>query len=135
MYLTAQRVVSARGQRGVNVYEYLHGGETWDQPLPRNLLPERNPGALNRQWLEIPPGGNAVISYLDVVVPDAVPQEVIARWLAVLKHVVRAEHFPQEYVAGPLWIRFGIARPGVPPQTELAALSAYILLRVFSPQG
>jgi hypothetical protein len=133
MYITAQRVVSAKGQRGVNVYEYLHGPQTWTLPLPRQLLPENEPGRLNRSWKDVPPPGNAVISYLDVVVPDNVPRDEVARWLIALKQSIRAEAVPREYTVGPLWVRFGIARPGVPPQTELAALAAHILLRAFQP--
>jgi hypothetical protein len=132
MYLTAQRVV-APGVRGVNVYEYLQGPVTWNHPLPRNFRPEENPGELRRRWEDVPTvGGNAVISYLDIVVPDSVPSATVAHWVGMIKYVVNANGlFPREQIAGPLWIRFGMSRIGIPPQTELAALAAHILLRVF----
>ena len=119
------------GIGGVNVYEYLHGPVAWGHPLPGVYLPEYNPGYLNRRNEPVPPGGNAVISYLDVVVPDNVPQK--AQWIASIKDAIPAQPFGQPYEFGPLWVRFGMGRPGIPPQTELAALAAHILLRLFPP--
>jgi hypothetical protein len=133
VYLTAQRVVSPQGVQGVNVYEYLHGPVNWTHPLPRELYPEINPGQLHRWSETTPSGGNAVISYLDIVVPEIVPDDAIARWLAVLKNSIQVDRAPREYAVGPMWVRFGISRSGVPPQTELAALAAHILLRLFNP--
>jgi hypothetical protein len=133
MYLTAQRVVTPSGQRGVNVYEYLHGPVTWDQPLPWQYLPENNPGQLRRWFEETVTGGNAVISYLDIVVPDHVHVAQVQQWIAAIKQAIPASALARAYQLGPLWVRFGMSRMGIPPQTELGALAAHILLRLFLP--
>jgi hypothetical protein len=131
MYLTAQRVVTRMGHGGVNVYEYIHGPVRWAHPLPPAYWPEYNPGYLNRRDERVPPGGNAVISYLDVVAPDEVPPGEKTQWIAAIKDAIPAEPFGQPYEFGPLWVRFGMSRMGIPPQTELGALAAHILLRLF----
>ena len=84
MLLTAQRVV-ARGTRthGINVYCFAHGPYTWPR-VPDGLLPDVNPGELVQQWLQIDPGGNYIVSYLDVVAPDDVPPMDLYQRLASL---------------------------------------------------
>jgi hypothetical protein len=102
------------------------------------FLPENNPGQLHRWFAETPPGDNAVISYLDIVVPDVVPMDQVQQWIAAIKHSIPASPMPETYYFGPLWVRFGMSRTVVPPQTELGALAAHILLRLFlapSPSG
>lgn len=47
---------------------YVHGAYVWDDPPPG--IPDANPGELMNQFTPIPPGGNRVRSYLDVVAPD-----------------------------------------------------------------
>jgi hypothetical protein len=70
MYLTAQHVISPVTHReGVNAYYYSHGNYLWDHEPPPGI-PDADPGALMNQLTPIPPGGNRVRSYLDVVAPD-----------------------------------------------------------------
>jgi hypothetical protein len=129
MYLTAQRVLSGSRRRGVNVYEYHHGPITWSLPLPDNLRPEHNPGELVDRWEQVPPPGNSVLSFLDVVVPDKLPRPQVINWVAMLKDLVPARPLTEEHYVGPLWVRFGMSpRIGIPPRTELAALAAFLVL-------
>lgn len=68
MYITAQRVVSPAHREGVNAFLYRHGSRTWQDPP--NDLPEHDPGTLVAQTISVPPPGNRVRSYLDIVAPD-----------------------------------------------------------------
>ena len=69
MYLSAQRVRSPAGADGINAFQYLHGQYVW-QGLPPQGIPDQNPGTLVTQTLNVPPPGNRVRSFLDVVAPD-----------------------------------------------------------------
>ena len=135
MLLTAQRVVSPKShERGVNVYRYLHGAGSWDR-VPDPLLPEVNPGELVAQWIQLPPGGNRVISFLDVVAPDDTPGVELQQRLASLKRVLRERGNPTTAYLGRLWVRFGLAPIGIPWSTELGALAGHIVLRIASEQA
>lgn len=70
MYLTAHRVVSPTNQReGVNAFVYRHEALDWDAAPPVEI-PEHNPGTLVAQSISVPPPGNRVRSYLDIVAPN-----------------------------------------------------------------
>jgi hypothetical protein len=125
--LTAQRIVSPRGARGVNVYQYLHGSYDWTR-APDEMLPDVNPGELVRQWLEVPPGQNRIVSYLDVVAPDAVSAPDIHQRLASLKYHLNPTSNRTETYWDPYWVRFGSAVDSRFWQTELGALAGHILL-------
>jgi hypothetical protein len=125
--LTAQRVVSARGARGVNVYRYLHGSPAWTR-VPDELLPDVNPGELVDQWLEMPPGENQILSYLDVVAPDQVSAPDAHQRLASLKYHLQATGSRTEAYWDPYWVRFGSTIDSRMLQTELGALAGHILL-------
>lgn len=72
MYLTAQHIQSPAGEEEVHVYLHLHGSDAaaLNDPLS---VPQRNPGRLVPDHLvkRIPPGGNSVLSYLDIIAEDA----------------------------------------------------------------
>lgn len=127
MLLTAQRVVSPRGARGVNVYQYLHGSHTWTR-VPDYLLPDVNPGELVQQWLEVPPGENRIVSYLDLVAPDDALAPDVHQRLASLKHYLPLTGNRTEAYLDPCWVRFGSAIDSRFLQTELGALAGHILL-------
>ena len=79
MRLTAQRVRSWQTAAvGINAFFYTHGGYTWHLDVPREVWPENDSGELVRQNISIPPPGNHVLSYLDLVAPD----ERSDMWLA-----------------------------------------------------
>jgi len=85
MYLTAQRVRNLSGKMGINVLLHRHGaqdipGMSWQDP-DVELVAESFPGSVVAQNLEIPPGKNHVMSYLDVVTDDSVEAEHISRVL------------------------------------------------------
>jgi hypothetical protein len=126
MYVSAHRVMSpATGNRGVNIYLYVHG------PVALPPTPEVNPGTLWMQDLQLqPPGGNRVLSYLDILTSDALPLESLRGYLAVLKHTMVENGNPSIAKWGPLWIRFGLGNIGIPWATELGALAGHLVLRL-----
>jgi len=81
MYLTAHRV-SAPGdkQTGINCFRYQHAepvpGVSWDAPDLATIV-EEFPGTLVSHQIEVPPGGNDVHSYLDIVCSDTTRVEDI----------------------------------------------------------
>jgi hypothetical protein len=77
MRLTAQRVASPEGKEGINAFCYLHGPQTWLDEPPADVI--NNPGHLAHSHVEVLPPGNRVRSYLDVLAPDHVPSDKIAR--------------------------------------------------------
>lgn len=105
MYLTAQRVISACGENGINGFLYEHGAVTWESP------PEPGNGAVGElvhTFVMVPPGGNKVVSYVDIVAPDGAPyDDVRSRVLACL--VRRAnEQLPLPWVGVDGDVRFGL---------------------------
>lgn len=128
MLLTAQRVISPASQaRGVNVYRYAHGPHDWER-VPDKFLPEANPGELVAQWIQLRPGGNRVVSFLDVVAPDDMNVVQLQQALTSLKRVLQDQGNPTTAYLDPLWVRFGLALPNVPWSMELGALAGHIVL-------
>ena len=107
MLLVAQRVIStARRVQGVNAYRYRHGCESWPSD-PRIMLDDPSK-MLQRKNVHLRPGGNRVISFLDVAVPDdAIPGEILER-LNELKVQSPPPEFPVEHVLGRCAVRFGL---------------------------
>jgi hypothetical protein len=108
MYFCAQRVLAVGGQhaghQGINAFYYLHGPYEWNGAPPREWLPETNPGVFTDQMIEIPPPGNRVRSYLDIVAPDSTQ----------FNHIVQAasrpgvpHQLPTTWVHGNVWCRLG----------------------------
>jgi hypothetical protein len=129
MLLTAQRVMSPVSHRqGVNVYQYQHGPYAWER-VPNEFLPEANPGELVAQWIHLPPGGNRVVSFLDVVAPDHIGGVELHQLLASLKHrLLQSAASGTTAYWDPFWVRFGCAPLPVPWTTELGALAGHIAL-------
>ena len=128
MLLTAQRVVSPLANaQGVNVYQYLHGPQTWER-VPDEFLPEANPGELVAQWIQLAPGGNRVVSFLDVVVPDETSMIELQQRLTSLKHHLDLSENPTARHVGSLWVRFGCGPLPVKSTTELGALAGHVVL-------
>jgi hypothetical protein len=75
MRLVAQRVIAPGGLQGVNAFCFLHGGYVWlDQPPPEIAMA---PGELVNSNVVVPPPGNRVRSYLDIVTPDQTSNQKI----------------------------------------------------------
>lgn len=76
MKLVAQRVMSpATRTQATHAFHYLHGGLAWAGLPPVGL----GHGVLQAIRAELPPGGNHVLTYLDIVAPDETPTLAILR--------------------------------------------------------
>lgn len=121
MYLSAQRVVSPSSMReGINAFCYLHGSYTWTGEAPRDLL-RTHAGILVNSNLDVPPPGNRVRSYLDILTPDETPTVQIRS--EVLGAVAKAspKTFPWRHAAGRTTLVFGAELafvPGWPRELE-----------------
>lgn len=74
MYATAHRVRSGKDVEGINAFLHRHGQDAaW--PADPSAIPERDPGQQVWDAVTVPPGGNDVLSYLDVIAPDGVGVE------------------------------------------------------------
>lgn len=78
MYLTAHRVRHESGATGYNGFLYLHGDEPIVTDLESEEVGETPPGDCVAKTISVPPGGNSVDSYIDVVVPDQFSEERLA---------------------------------------------------------
>ncbi len=131
MYISAQRIQAPSpdgnpGPQGINAFYYSHGPQAWIGPPPANFLPETNPGVFVDSSIEVPPPGNRVRSYLDVVAPDGAP---LAQLAAAVAAVPGAASLPVMWTVGDVWCRFG-AELGLAPQwrRELQRLFARVVL-------
>ena len=68
MYLTAHRVRTADGEEAVQAFLYEHDAEHPWPASPSEVI-NKVPGQLVKKHTPIKPGGNVVLSYLDVVSP------------------------------------------------------------------
>ena len=108
MYLTAHHIISpATHHEGVNAFLYQHGSLTWADKVPPGM-PDQNPGKLIAQSISIPPPGNAVRSYLDIVVPDESRWEEVR--LALMDFVGQSQPraLPWQGQSGRCFFRFGM---------------------------
>lgn len=73
MYLTAQHVRDDKGDEELHAYLHFHGADSAELKDPLSV-PQSNPGQLVEDELprQIPAGGNAVLSYLDIIADDLV---------------------------------------------------------------
>ena len=107
MYLTGQHVRASTGADGINAFHYSHVGRTWEG-LPPHGIPDEDPGALVAQTIVVPPPGNRVRSYLDIVAPDVTPWAEIRP--AFMSFVAEAQRrrFPWAGVVGRTYFRAGM---------------------------
>lgn len=89
MYLTVHRVRSSNGRVGINGFLYRHENEeipgmTWDEPNI-SLVADEFPGKLSGDCIQIRPGPNEVLSYLDVVCRDGMHRATIDTVLGNLR--------------------------------------------------
>jgi hypothetical protein len=78
MYLTAQHVRNDAGEEDLHVFLHLHGPDSGALNDPWSV-PHVNPGRLVPDSLprRIAPGGNSVLSYLDIIADDAIGAAVL----------------------------------------------------------
>lgn len=74
MYVSAQRVQSAKGMIGINAVRYRHGDQDidWHGADLDPIIDRRDERTAVRRF-ELAPGGNAVLSFIDVTGPDTTP--------------------------------------------------------------
>jgi hypothetical protein len=100
MYLTAQHVVApVSGAEGINAFYYEHGPDDWGVPPPE--IPAN-------ETITVPPPGNRVRSYLDVVAPDSAPWAEIRQSFLTFVTQVQRRPFPWVGVAGRCLFRIGL---------------------------
>jgi|GEM_PF-1807870 len=113
MYATAHRVKSRQGQVGINAFLHKHGegdsaGIDWDK-IDMRYVTEQATGGLVSEHTEIAPGGNQVLSYLDVVCPDEMQVEQIEEAVVHAKAALTTSLRPLERSFGRIVVRFGAA--------------------------
>ncbi|HET7500598.1 MAG TPA: hypothetical protein VFK02_06325 [Kofleriaceae bacterium] len=112
MYLTAHHVRAGDGSAGINAYLSRHSPADqhridWNHLDIARIVDEIG-GETVMQSIELRPGGNAVLSYLDVVAPEGTDPGFIADSLRMFEHYVKADNFPAIMTAPRIGLRFGV---------------------------
>lgn len=112
MYLTTHRIESLKPpkQRAIHGYLYEHDGL---ELTPHNFeeITVRDPGGeLKVRHTPEPPkiGGNAVLSYLDIVARDNIRLKELQAQLAVFAREIAGGDLPARSLEGPAWLKFHI---------------------------
>jgi hypothetical protein len=111
MYATAHRVKSRDGQVGINALLHEHRGDeggliSWDNP-DVVAVAEGYVGMLVAQSFDVPPGGNRVLSYLDVAAADGVAPVRVAKALDAFGNLIGKEPSPITAVLNGVGVRLG----------------------------
>jgi hypothetical protein len=112
MYLAAQSLRSRQGVEAIHVFLHLHDGPAGfpDDPLS---VPRKFPGRLVHKRIQIPPGGNSILSYLDVIAADQAwaehPTEYWRRDLEPIGELMRERPLPWAVEAGDVHVLFNAA--------------------------
>lgn len=108
MYLSAHHVIATRtGLEGVNAFLYSHGPYTWNG-LPPAGIPDQDPGVLINAHISVPPPGNRVRSYLDVVAPDDTQASEIRQSFITFVSQVQLQPFSWVGLVGRCMFRIGM---------------------------
>jgi len=88
MYIVAQRVRGLNDVVGVNAtrYEQDAGEVDWSRPDVLDFVTTQAPGRRVAQEFTLRPGGNAVLSYVDLVSAEPIPPEEIGK---IVEMIVR----------------------------------------------
>jgi len=141
MYLTAQRVYSiAKRKTGINAFLYRHGdgavpGMSWDRPVVEPVADE-HVGIRGPEHVEIAPGGNRVLSFIDVVTADETPIEQIQDAIRTFSATLSPERLPVSTTMDTVAIRFG-AQSGLDKahtQAEFAQIAEQALDLLRNPR-
>ena len=141
VYLTAQRIRS-RGKTslgtsstegtGISVAYYRHGHDMLPR-LPTGVpdisrISTTDPGSLVSSASDIPPGGNDVLSYLDVAAPDHISPDELWRHLGAVESKVVAAGLPDKWEDRDVAVAFFVhGITGVRARHEFAALKNRLL--------
>lgn len=130
MYITAHLVKSRDQREGINAFLHVHGASfAW--PDDASSLPETTPGRTVLHRTDLPPGGNQVRAYLDILAPDRSPRVAIEQALEAFSQDLRERRNPTVFNHGTVTIRFGVepALEGLrAQQLEMLTRSAVQLL-------
>ena len=128
MLLVAQRVVSvAHKIQGVNAYRYSHRYSRW--PTDPTILFDDPNKMLARKRIQLRPGGNRVISFLDVVAPDDMDVADLVHVLNEFSGQPQPPVFPVCKVSGPCAVRFAIGENIIPAwRDEIEDLIKHLLI-------
>lgn len=120
MRLVAQRVRSPSTHReGINAFCYLHGPVTWLDDPPADLPG----GVLMNARAEVPPPGNRVRSYLEIVAPDETPSHVMEREVEDSIDLLENQPFPLRLQSGDTTFQFDVESALAPAwRQEMRAL-------------
>lgn len=108
MILTAQHVRASTGAEGINASCRLHGLREWADPPSGDLAGDLAAGELVNQAISLPPGGNDVRSYLDVIAPDETPTQEIRNAVVLFVDRSRGRTLPWTETIGRCTFRFGV---------------------------
>jgi hypothetical protein len=109
MYVTAHLVKSRDQREGINAFLHVHGaGFVW--PDDPSSLPETTSGRTVLHRTDLPPGGNEVRAYLDILAPDRTPRAEIEQALIALSRDLRERRNPTVFHHDIVTIRFGVER-------------------------
>jgi len=121
MYATAHRVKSARGVTGINSFLHEHGEDSgatsWESPDVAAVADGRT-GKLVAESYDVPPGGNAVLSFLAVVAADGTDTNRVSGALGLFKSMVARTPAPVVAVLNGIGMRFGCDLGLAPAATE-----------------
>ena len=112
MYLTAQRVLKRNtGETGINAFSYLHDVKAlpdldWENP-DLDLVVNTCPGRLVENEYDLSPGGNEVLSYLDVISDDSTTPMEIQTALDAFQGTLPGKNLPFVHGMGRIAVRFG----------------------------
>jgi hypothetical protein len=107
VYVTAHRLVTPLGDEGVNVFLHLHGADfAW--PEDPGALAKHHPGELEERKTELPPGGNRVVAFLDVLAPDGTGRAAVREAVTALAAELEGRASPTWFERGAVTIQFGV---------------------------
>lgn len=140
MYVTAQRVRSG-SEEGINVFRYLHrelSEALWESGFPDlQMILSQAPGYLVDYSTDIAPGGNNVLSCLDVVAPDGGNVEGIRRAIERLEGFVQSANKQDAWYMNQAPVALGFrVTPGVVGKSareQLIALCQRLMTHLKTP--
>lgn len=132
MYLTTHRIESLKEpeQRAIHSYLYMHREPVELTASSFEEITVKDPGGelVDRDDQALPrPGGNAVLSYLDIVTQDDVSLADLRRRLDAFAFDITAHALPAKYRSGPIWLKFHIPTPAF--LSEINAVDEYQALK------
>ena len=103
MYLTAHRVYIKKDNIcGINAFLHRHEDHDFPEDIKKDIsivdrIANQNPGALIAKSVDLLPGGNAVLSFVDIVGKENIKKEHIQYFLDQMERDVE-HHFQESYV-------------------------------------